>query len=36
MLVDPETIRRAQAGDAQAFNEIVHAYKTAFWARSTA
>jgi RNA polymerase sigma-70 factor (ECF subfamily) len=27
MLVDPETIRRAQAGDAQAFNEIVHAYK---------
>lgn len=27
MLVDPETIRRAQAGDATAFNEIVHAYK---------
>ena len=27
MLVDPETIRRAQAGDAEAFNEIVHAYK---------
>ena len=27
MLVDPETIRRAQAGDASAFNEIVHAYK---------
>jgi RNA polymerase sigma-70 factor (ECF subfamily) len=27
MLVDPETIRRAQAGDADAFNEIVHAYK---------
>jgi RNA polymerase sigma-70 factor (ECF subfamily) len=27
MLVDPETIRRAQAGDAAAFNEIVHAYK---------
>ena len=27
MLVDPERIRRAQAGDAQAFNEIVHAYK---------
>jgi RNA polymerase sigma-70 factor (ECF subfamily) len=27
MLVEPETIRRAQAGDAAAFNEIVHAYK---------
>jgi RNA polymerase sigma-70 factor (ECF subfamily) len=27
MLVDPETIRRAQAGDSAAFNEIVHAYK---------
>jgi RNA polymerase sigma-70 factor (ECF subfamily) len=27
MLVDPETIRRAQGGDAAAFNEIVHAYK---------
>ncbi|MEX2301682.1 MAG: sigma-70 family RNA polymerase sigma factor [Bryobacterales bacterium] len=27
MLVEPETIRRAQAGDATAFNEIVHAYK---------
>jgi RNA polymerase sigma-70 factor (ECF subfamily) len=27
MLVEPETIRRAQGGDATAFNEIVHAYK---------
>jgi RNA polymerase sigma-70 factor, ECF subfamily len=27
MLVDPETIRRAQAGDAAAFTEIVNAYK---------
>jgi RNA polymerase sigma-70 factor, ECF subfamily len=27
MLVDPETIRRAQAGDSAAFTEIVNAYK---------
>ena len=27
MLVDPETIRRAQGGDVAAFNEVVHAYK---------
>jgi RNA polymerase sigma-70 factor (ECF subfamily) len=27
MLVDPETIRRAQSGEAAAFNEIVHVYK---------
>ena len=28
MLVEPETIRRAQAGDVSAFNEVVRAYRS--------